>query len=71
MDLFGKFIGQLIGTWIVVILVGFLLAWFAMLLWNITIPDVFGLPEVTYKQMFALYLLVKIIFGSNVSFKNK
>lgn len=71
MDLFGKFIGQLIGTWIVVILVGFLLAWFAMLLWNITIPDVFGLPEVTYKQMFALYLLIKIFFGVHVSFKNK
>jgi hypothetical protein len=71
MDLFGKFIGQLIGTWIVVILIGFLLAWFAMLLWNITMPDVFGLPEITYKQMFALYLLIKIIFGSKVSFNNK
>lgn len=70
MDLLGKVIGQFIGTWIVVILIGFLLAWFAMLLWNITMPDVFGLPEITYKQMFALYLLIKIIFGLNISFKN-
>lgn len=70
MNQFGKFIGQFIVTWAFVILIGFLLAWFAMLLWNITMPDVFGLPEITYKQMFALYLLIKIIFGVNVSFKN-
>jgi hypothetical protein len=70
MEQLGKVIGMFVGTWIVVILIGFLLAWFAMLLWNITIPDVFGLPEITYKQMFALYLLIKILFGSNVSFKN-
>lgn len=71
MEQLGKVIGMFVGTWIVVILVGFLLAWFAMLLWNITMPDVFGLPEATYKQMFALYLLIKIFFGVHVSFKNK
>lgn len=70
MEQLGKVIGMFVGTWIVGILIGFLLAWFAMLLWNITMPDVFGLPEITYKQMFALYLLIKILFGSNVSFKN-
>lgn len=71
MEQLGKVIGMFVGTWIAVILIGFLLAWFAMLLWNITMPDVFGLPEITYKQMFSLYLLIKILFGSNVSFKNK
>ena len=71
MEQLGKVIGMFVGTWIVVILIGFLFAWFAMLLWNITMPDVFGLPEITYKQMFALYLLIKIIFGSKVSFNNK
>lgn len=71
MEQLGKVIGMFVGTWIVVILIGFLLAWFAMLLWNITMPDVFGLPEITYKQMFALYLLIKIFFGVHVSFKNK
>ena len=65
-----KIIGTFVGAWIVVILIGFLLAWFAMLLWNITMPDVFGLPEITYKQMFSLYLIIKILFGLNVSFKN-
>lgn len=70
MNQFGKIIGTFVGVWIVVILIGFLLAWFAMLLWNITMPDVFGLPEITYKQMFSLYLLIKILFGLNISFKN-
>lgn len=70
MNQFGKIIGTFVGAWIVVILIGFLLAWFAMLLWNITMPDVFGLPEITYRQMFALYLLIKILFGLNISFKN-
>lgn len=70
MEQLGKVIGMFVGTWIAVILIGFLLAWFAMLLWNITMPDVFGLPEITYKQMFSLYLIIKILFGTNVSFKN-
>lgn len=71
MNGFGKIIGMFIGAWIFVILIGFLLAWFAMLLWNITMPDVFGLPEITYKQMFALYILCNLLFRSNVSINNK
>lgn len=70
MEEIGKIIGTFVGAWIVVILIGFLLAWFAMLLWNITMPDVFGLPEITYKQMFSLYLLCNLLFRTNVSFKN-
>lgn len=71
MDLLINVIGKFIGTWLIVILIGFFLAWIAMLLWNITIPDVFGLPEITYKQMFCLYLIIKIIFGLNISVNNK
>lgn len=65
-----KIIGTFVGAWIVVILIGFILAWFAMLLWNIVMPDVFCLPEITYQQMFALYLLCNLLFRTNVSFKN-
>lgn len=71
MDHIGKFIGTFVMTWIVIILIGFLLAWFAMLLWNITMPDIFNLPEITYKQMFSLYLLCNLLFRTNVSFKYK
>lgn len=67
---FGKIIGIFIGTWLIVILIGFLFAWFAVMLWNIVMPDVFGLPEITYKQMFALYLLCNLFLRTNVSIKN-
>ena len=67
---FGKIIGIFIGTWLIVILIGFLFAWFAVMLWNIVMPDVFGLPEITYKQMFALYLLCNLLIRTNVSIKN-
>lgn len=70
MENFGKIIGMFIGAWIFVILFGLLLAWIAMLLWNITMPDIFGLPEITYKQMFALYILCNLLFRSNVSINN-
>lgn len=70
MEGFGKLIGMFIVTWTCIILIGFLLSWFAMLLWNIIMPDVFGLPEITYKQMFALYLLCNLLFRTNVSIKN-
>lgn len=67
---FGKIIGIFIGTWLIVILIGFLFAWFAVMLWNIVMPDVFGLPEITYKQMFALYMLCNLFLRTNVSIKN-
>lgn len=67
---FGKIIGIFIGTWLIVILIGFLFAWFAVMLWNIVMPDVFGLPEITYKQMFALYMLCNLFLRTNISIKN-
>lgn len=67
---FGEIIGIFIGTWLIVILIGFLFAWFAVMLWNIVMPDVFGLPEITYKQMFALYMLCNLLLRTNVSIKN-
>lgn len=67
---FGEIIGIFIGTWLIVILIGFLFAWFAVMLWNIVMPDVFGLPEITYKQMFALYMLCNLLLRTNVTIKN-
>ena len=67
---FGEIIGIFIGTSLIVILIGFLFAWFAVMLWNIVMPDVFGLPEITYKQMFALYMLCNLLLRTNVTIKN-
>lgn len=35
-----------------------------MFLWNITMPDVFGLKAISYWQAFRLLLLAGIIFGA-------
>jgi hypothetical protein len=32
-------------------------------LWNMTCPDVFGLPKITYWQAFRLLILAAFLFG--------
>ena len=46
----------------------FFMAWIFRWLWNITIPQIFNLKEITYWQAFRLLLIAGIIFGS-ISFK--
>lgn len=48
---------------------GFVLFWFFLLpailewLWNMTIPEVFGLKEITYWQSFRLIIISGILMG--------
>jgi len=35
-----------------------------MLLWNAVIPDVFKLPEISYRQAFLLLILSRLLFGT-------
>jgi hypothetical protein len=55
----GMVILGIIGITALVILFGFVLMW----LWNALMPDIFGLPEITYWQAMGLCLLSKILFG--------
>ena len=41
----------------------FLVSLFFQWLWNITIPQVFGLKEITYWQAFRLLIIAGILFG--------
>jgi hypothetical protein len=41
-----------------------------MALWNLLIPDIFGLPPLHYWQALGLFLLSRILFG-NFGFGNK
>jgi|SRR5690606_25593043 len=58
-----KIIGMIIlGTIAIVglaILFGFVLMW----LWNWLMPDIFGLPPITYWQAVGLFILLKILLG--------
>lgn len=66
-----NFIITWIGIFIAVILLGFLLVWPMVWMWNFVMPDIFGLPEITYWQMFWLYCLIQILFKLNVTINNK
>ena len=50
--------------------IGLILGWFLALLWNYVMPDLFGLPEATWLQMFILYLLVQALIGSTQLLKS-
>ena len=50
--------------------IGLILGWFLALLWNFVMPDLFGLPEATWSQMFVLYLLVQALIGSTQLLKS-
>ena len=51
----------IILLWIVLVFVS---AAIIMWLWNITIPDVFGLRELQYWQAFRLLLIAGLLFGA-------
>lgn len=36
---------------------------FVMLLWNVLLPDLFGLPEIDYLQSVGIIILARLIFG--------
>ncbi len=53
-------------AFIIVLFAGLLLLIAGLLqwLWNITMPDVFNLKEITYWQAFRLLIISGILFGS-------
>ena len=61
----------LFGRLVLIICIGLLFVWPLVWMWNFVMPDVFGLPEITYWQMFWLYCLIQILFKLNVTINNK
>ena len=47
------------------LLVGLIVGFFIMLLWNWLMPDIFGIKEITYWQGLGMFLLSDILFKSN------
>jgi len=39
--------------------------WVAMTVWNLMIPSIFGLPTITFWQMFGLDVLINLLFNAN------
>lgn len=64
---FGKIFGVWIGVIVLMIVLGLLLVFPITWMWNFVMPSIFGLPEITYDQMFILYMLIQILFRTNVT----
>jgi len=46
-----------------IVLLGVLLGFFIMFLWNATMASIFDLPEITYWEGVGLFFLAKLFFG--------
>ena len=55
---------------ITVVIIGLIVAFPIMWLWNFVMPAVFGLTRITFWQAFALYALSNIFFKSDRSSKD-
>lgn len=42
-------------------------AWFASIIYNLVIPDMFGLPPTDYWHMLGFMFLLKILFPNTIS----
>ena len=71
MDMAGMNVGTMVMRMIVPLILGGIGLFFAVAalfkwLWNITIPEVFGLKDITYWQGFRLMIIGLILFGGFV-----
>jgi hypothetical protein len=59
-DAYKKF-GMLCGVLIVIIAFSLLIAFPIKWLWNGVMPDMFGLPEITFWKAYGMYLLFHLL----------
>lgn len=48
---------------VIAVLLFFLVSFARMVMWNVTIPELFGLARLNYWQAFRLLLIATILFG--------
>lgn len=61
---------QFILVLVISVCLTFFWTWIIMLLWNILMPMIFGLPVLTYWQVLGLKVLIDLLIRSSVSFKD-
>lgn len=58
-------VGLVVTVFVVAFLLGMVMAWPVMWIWNYMMPDLFGMPELTYWQAFWGSFMAKLIFPNN------
>lgn len=60
-------VGGLVATIASVAILGLVIGWLLAIMWNFAMPSLFGLPEATWSQMFVLFVMIRLIFGTGQS----
>ena len=55
--------GWVVGGVILAVLFALVFGYFVMLLWNWLMPEIFGLPEITYLEAAGIIILSRLILG--------
>lgn len=69
MDIFDLLVAIIVG--LIIYLLGLVWAFPIMILWNLLMPQIFGLPQLTYWQTFGLYILVNMLIPHIINNSNK
>lgn len=62
---------MVIGGVILAVVLAFVLGFVVQALWNWLMPEVFGLPEISYWQAWGLLILGHLLFGGGHEFKHQ
>jgi hypothetical protein len=54
-------IGAIFAVFALALIVGLIVAWPILLIWNYLMPDIFGLVEISYWQAFWIYFLANLL----------
>lgn len=58
-----KIVGMVAGGIVLAVGIAFVLGFVVQALWNWLLPDIFGLPEITYWQAWGLLILAHLLLG--------
>ena len=61
----------ILGLFVLAFVISLITNFIALWLWGIIAVGIFGLPALTFWQMFGLVWLIRLILPSNISYNNK
>lgn len=60
-------VGGMIVAIVTFVIISLLIGWLLAIMWNYTMPDLFGLPETDWTHMFVLSVMIRLLWGTGIS----
>ena len=70
MDKFLSVVTTLLMYAVIILFVAIVIGWPVMALWNVLVPAIFGLKEITFWQAVGLCLLINLLAPTSAGSKN-